>query len=221
MKYTQMDKTIVQHWDRQYLWHPFTQHTVWNAGEPLVIVAGEGEFLIDADGNRYIDGISSMWCNVHGHRHPAVDAAIKEQLDRISHTTLLGLTHPLAATLAKCLVDIAPPGLTKVFYSDDGSTAVEVAIKMAYAYWHHQGQSHRRKFLALRNAYHGDTIGAVSVGAIKVFHGIYKPLLFETLVSPSPYCYRCELGCARPPATWPAQLRLRRSSTGTPANWPP
>ena len=196
MDYADIDKTMIQQWDLDYVWHPFTQHTVWNASEPLVIVAGEKEFLIDADGKRYIDGISSMWCNVHGHRHPAVDAAIKEQIDRISHTTLLGLTHPLAATLAKRLVDIVPAGLTKVFYSDDGSTAVEVAIKMAYAYWHHKGQPQRTKFLALRNAYHGDTIGAVSVGAVEVFHGVYKPLLFETLLAPSPYCYRCELGCS-------------------------
>lgn len=192
-----IDKTTIQQWDLDYLWHPFTQHTVWNAREPLVIVAGEKEFLIDADGKRYIDGVSSMWCNVHGHRHPAIDAAIKEQIDRISHTTLLGLTHPLAAELAKRIVDIAPPGLAKVFYSDDGSTAVEVAIKMAYAYWHHKGQPQRMKFLALRNAYHGDTIGAVSVGCVEAFHGVYKPLLFETLFAPSPYCYRCQLGCSR------------------------
>jgi adenosylmethionine-8-amino-7-oxononanoate aminotransferase len=192
-----IDKTTIQRWDLDYLWHPFTQHTVWKASEPLVIVAGEGEFLIDADGKRYIDGISSMWCNVHGHRHPAVDAAVKEQLDKVAHTTLLGLTHPLAATLAKRLVEIAPQGLTKAFYSDDGSTAVEVAIKMAYAHWHHRGQPQRRKFLALRNAYHGDTIGAVSVGGVDVFHGVYKPLLFETLFAPSPYCYRCPLGCSQ------------------------
>jgi len=234
-----VDKKTIQQWDRQYVWHPFTQHTVWNAREPLVIVAGEGEFLIDADGKRYIDGVSSMWCNVHGHRHPSIDAAIKAQLDRVAHTTLLGLTHPLAAELARRLVEIAPAGtadketgrhgdaetrrhgdagtqrrgdketgrhgdkerrvLSKVFYSDDGSTAVEVAIKMAYAYWHHRGQPRRSRFLALRNAYHGDTIGAVSVGCVEVFHGVYKPLLFETLVAPSPYCYRCELG--RSPAT--------------------
>lgn len=196
MKYENIDTSTIQRYDLDYVWHPFTQHTVWNTRQPLVIVAGQGEFLIDADGKRYIDGISSMWCNVHGHRHPAVDTAIKDQLDRIAHTTLLGLTHPLAATLAKRLVEIAPPGLSKVFYSDDGSTAVEVAIKMAYAYWHHKGAPQRRKFVALRNAYHGDTIGAVSVGCVDVFHGVYKPLLFETLFAPSPYCYRCELDCS-------------------------
>lgn len=195
MNHENIDKQTVQSHDLQYLWHPFTQHTVWNAREPLVIVAGQGEYLIDADGKRYIDGISSMWCNVHGHRHPKIDAAIKAQLDSIAHSTLLGLTHPLAVQLAKRLVEIAPPGLTKVFYSDDGSTAVEVAIKMAYAHWHHKHQPQRRKFLAVRNAYHGDTIGAVSVGRVEAFHGVYKPLLFETLFAPSPYCYRCELGC--------------------------
>lgn len=196
MKYADTDKTTIQRWDLDHVWHPFTQHTVWNSREPLVIVAGEGEFLIDADGKRYIDGISSMWCNVHGHRHPAIDAAIKEQIDKVSHTTLLGLTHPLAVVLAKRLVEIAPAGLTKVFYSDDGSTAVEVAIKMAYAYWHHKGWPGRTKFVGLRNAYHGDTIGAVSVGCVDAFHGVFRPLLFETLFAPSPYCYRCELGCS-------------------------
>lgn len=194
-KFAAIDKATIQSWDHQYLWHPFTQHTVWNATEPLVIVSGDREYLIDADGNRYIDGVSSMWCNVHGHRHPAIDNAIKAQIDTLAHSTLLGLTHPPAVQLAKELVDIAPKGLTKVFYSDDGSTAVEVAIKMAYAYWHHKGQPQRRKFLSLRNAYHGDTIGAVSVGCVAAFHNVYKPLLFETLVAPSPYCYRCELSC--------------------------
>jgi adenosylmethionine-8-amino-7-oxononanoate aminotransferase len=108
VKYDDIERSTIQRWDQEYVWHPFTQHTVWNAREPLVIVGGQGEFLIDADGKRYIDGVSSMWCNVHGHRHPAVDAAIKEQLDKIAHTTLLGLTHPLAAALAKRLVEIAP-----------------------------------------------------------------------------------------------------------------
>lgn len=183
--------------DHQYVWHPFTQHAVWNVREPLVIVAGQGEYLVDDRGRRYIDGISSMWCNVHGHRHPRIDAAIREQLDRIAHTTLLGLTHPSAALLARRLVEIAPAGLAKVFYSDDGSTAVEVAVKMAYAYWHHRGQPDRRKFLAIRNAYHGDTLGAVSVGGVDIFHSVYKPLLFETLFAPSPYCYRCPLGACR------------------------
>ncbi len=197
MQYSNPDKQTIQQWDRDFVWHPFTQHSVWNAGEPLVIVEGEGEFVVDADGRRYIDGISSMWCNVHGHRHPVINAAIKQQLDRVAHTTLLGLTHPPAATLAKRLVEIAPPGLAKVFYSDDGSTAVEVAVKMAYAYWHHRGRPGRRKFLALRNAYHGDTIGAVSVGCVDIFHSTFRPLLFEAMFAPSPYCYRCELGCDR------------------------
>lgn len=173
------------------MWHPFTQHSLWNQVEPLIIVGGEGEFVIDAEGRRYIDGHSSLWCNIHGHRRPEIDAAIVEQLGRVAHTTLLGLASPPAVHLAERLVALAPPGLTKVFYSDDGSTSVEVACKLAYGYWHHQGRPERRKFVALRNAYHGDTIGSVSVGGIDLFHHVYKPLLFETHFVASPYCYRC------------------------------
>lgn len=184
-------------WDRRYVWHPFTQHLLWNAVDPLIIVGGEGEYLFDADGNRYIDGHSSLWCNIHGHRRPEINSAIIKQLDRIAHSTQLGLASPPAIRLAKRLVDLAPPGLTKVFYSDDGSTSVEVAVKMAYGYWHHVGQPQRSRFVALRNAYHGDTIGAVSVGGIDLFHGVYAPLLFKTEFAPSPYCYRCPLGKCR------------------------
>jgi len=193
-KYTNLDKDAVSRWDRQYLWHPFTQHSVWNRQDPLVIVAAEGDYLIDADGRRYIDGVASLWCVVHGHRKGQIDAAIRAQLDRMAHSTLLGLTHPLAAVLARRLVEIAPAGLTKVFYSDDGSTAVEVALKMAYAYWVHRGQPQRNRFVALQHSYHGDTLGAVSVGGIELFHDLFRPLLFETLFAPAPYCYRCALG---------------------------
>ncbi|MBI4578539.1 MAG: aminotransferase class III-fold pyridoxal phosphate-dependent enzyme, partial [Planctomycetes bacterium] len=144
-------------WDRRYVWHPFTQHSLWNDTEPLVIVAGEREYLYDAEGRRYIDGHSSLWCNIHGHRRPEIDAAIRAQLDRIAHSTQLGLASPPAIELAKRLIDIAPPGLTKVFYSDDGSTSVEVACKLAFAYWQHRGDRQRDRFIALGNAYHGDT----------------------------------------------------------------
>ncbi|MGQ9650420.1 MAG: adenosylmethionine--8-amino-7-oxononanoate transaminase [Phycisphaerae bacterium] len=181
-------------WDRRCVWHPFTQHSLWNVVDPLIIVGGEGEYLFDADGNRYIDGHSSLWCNIHGHRRAEINSAIVKQLDRIAHSTQLGLASPPAIQLAKRLVDLAPPGLTKVFYSDDGSTSVEVAVKLAYGYWHHTGKPHRNRFIALRNAYHGDTIGAVSVGGIELFHGVYAPLLFKTEFAPSPYCYRCPLG---------------------------
>jgi adenosylmethionine-8-amino-7-oxononanoate aminotransferase len=184
-------------WDRSHVWHPFTQHSLWNAVDPLIIVGGEGEYLFDADGSRYIDGHSSLWCNIHGHRRPEINSAIIKQLDRIAHSTQLGLASPPAIRLAKRLVDLAPPGLTKVFYSDDGSTSVEVAVKMAYGYWHHVGQPQRSRFVALRNAYHGDTIGAVSLGGIDLFHGVYAPLLFKAEFAPSPYCYRCPLGKCR------------------------
>jgi adenosylmethionine-8-amino-7-oxononanoate aminotransferase len=180
--------------DRRYVWHPFTQHSLWNQVDPLVIVGGEAEYLIDADGRRYIDGHSSMWCNIHGHRRPEIDRAIIEQLGKVAHCTQLGLASPPAIELARRLVDIAPPGLAKVFYSDDGSTALEVACKLAFAYWRHRGVQGRDGFLALGNAYHGDTLGAVSVGGIDLFHHVYHPLLFKTHFAPSPYCYRCPLG---------------------------
>ena len=179
--------------DRQFVWHPFTQHSLWNRVDPLIIVAAEDEFLIDIDGNRYIDGHSSLWCNIHGHRRAEIDDAIRRQLDRVAHSTQLGLASPPAIELAKRLIDIAPPGLSKVFYSDDGSTSLEVACKLAYGYWHHKGEPGRDRFVALRNAYHGDTIGAVSLGGIDLFHRAYAPLLFKTEFGPSPYCYRCPL----------------------------
>ena len=184
----------IAQWDHQYVWHPFTQMKQWAGQEPLVIVGGEREFLIDARGNRYIDGVSSMWCNVHGHNHPAINEAMIDQIGRISHSTLLGLTSPPGVVLARRLVEIAPGKLAKVFFSDNGSTAVEIACKMAFAYWRHRGRPERKSFVALRNAYHGDTIGAVSVGGIDLFHEMFGPLLFDAHLAPSPYCYRCELG---------------------------
>ena len=169
----------IQDLDGRHLWHPFTQQQGWSEEEPLVIERGEGTDLIAADGRRYIDGTSSLWCNVHGHRHPGIDKAIRDQLDRIAHSTMLGLTHPLAADLAERLVRIAPPGLDRVFYSDSGSTATEIALKMAFQFFQQEGETSRRSFVCLRDAYHGDTIGAVSVGGIDLFHECYGPLLFD------------------------------------------
>lgn len=166
--------------DHEHLWHPFTQQQGWVEEAPLVIERGEGCYLVDVDGNRYLDGHSSLWCNVHGHRHPVIDAAIREQVDRISHSTMLGLSHPGAAELAARLVAIAPPGLSRVFYSDSGATAAEIALKMAFQYHAQRGESVRTSFVHLREGYHGDTIGSVSVGGIDLFHATYKPLLFET-----------------------------------------
>ncbi len=166
--------------DRRHLWHPFTQQRAWELENPVVIESAEGTDLIADDGCRYIDGISSLWCNLHGHRHPTIDAAIRRQLDRVAHSTMLGLTHAPAAELAARLVAIAPPGLTRVFYSDAGSTATEIALKMAFQYWRQQGGQHARRtsFIGLADGYHGDTVGAVSVGGIDLFHGAYEPLLF-------------------------------------------
>jgi adenosylmethionine-8-amino-7-oxononanoate aminotransferase len=148
-----------------------------------IIERAEGTELIDTDGRRYIDGVSSLWCNVHGHRHPQIDAAVRAQLDRVAHSTMLGLSHPAAIELAERLIGIAPPGLSRVFYSDSGSTATEIALKMAFQYWQQQGGDSVRKtrFVSLRNAYHGDTVGSVSLGGIDLFHAMYRPLLFDTL----------------------------------------
>ena len=168
--------------DHRHLWHPFTQQRAWRAEEMVVIDWGEGTDLIDAEGRRYIDGVSSLWCNVHGHRHPLIDAAVRDQLDRVAHTTMLGLTHRGAAELAARLVELAPPGLGRVFYSESGSSATEIALKMAFQYWQQRGGQHRRRtsFVSLRGGYHGDTLGAVSVGGIDLFHGAYGPLLFRS-----------------------------------------
>ncbi len=166
--------------DRAHLWHPFTQQRGWMDEEPVIVERAEGTDLIDVEGRRYIDGVSSLWCNVHGHAHPRIDAAVRVQLDRMAHSTMLGLTHRPAIELAQRLVEIAPPGLTRVFYSDSGSTATEIALKMAFQYWQQRGER-RTRFVALQMAYHGDTIGSVSVGGIDLFHSMYRPLLFDTL----------------------------------------
>ena len=182
--------------DRRYLWHPFTPMAQWVSQEQLVIEAGEGEYLIDNHGRRYLDGVSSLWCNVHGHQVKEIDQAIKAQLGKIAHSTLLGLASPPSAQLAQRLTRMAPAGLEKVFFSDNGSTAVEAAAKIAFQYWRNLGKQ-RDSFLVLRNGYHGDTLGSVSLGGIDLFHETYKPLLFKTHLAPSPYCYRCELGLER------------------------
>ncbi len=165
--------------DKRVLWHPFTQQRGWCEEEPLIIERAQGCTLTDTDGNRYLDGVSSLWCNVHGHGHPAIDRAVREQLERVAHTTMLGLSHPGAIELAQRLVELAPRGLQRVFYSDNGSTATEVALKMAFQYWRHRGEPARDGFICLRDAYHGDTIGSVSVGGIDLFHACFGPLLFD------------------------------------------
>ena len=184
--------------DQQYLWHPFTQMKEWEKESPLIIQSGKGPFLIDVHGRRYLDGVSSLWVNLHGHRRKEIDRALISQIRKIAHTTLLGLSNIPAIELARKLLEIAPKGLARVFYSDNGSTAVEVALKMAFQYWQLKARPKKRKFVSFINAYHGDTLGSVSVGGIDLFHRRFEPLLFESVRVPYPYCYRCHLSLSYP-----------------------
>jgi adenosylmethionine-8-amino-7-oxononanoate aminotransferase len=175
--------------DKRVVWHPFTPVAEWEREEPLVVVRGEGNYLVGDDGRRYLDGVSSLWCNVHGHAHPRLNAAMRRQADAIAHSTFLGLTHPPGIELAEALVAVAPAGLTRVFYSDSGSTAVEIALKQAFQYWAHRGEPQRQRFIRLEHAYHGDTLGAVGVGGIELFHRIFGPLIVQSLPAPSPVTF--------------------------------
>ncbi len=192
--------------DRAHVWHPFTQMQTWleplPGDESVIIDHASGSWLFDTRGRKYLDAVSSLWVNVHGHHRPEIDSAIRLQLERVAHTTLLGLASPPSIELAAELVARAPrqglapgeQGLTKVFYSDSGSTAVEVALKMAFQHWKQRGTPQKRKFVALAEGYHGDTLGSVSVGGVDLFHEIFKPLLFECLRIPAPYAYRWPTG---------------------------
>ncbi|RJQ41500.1 MAG: adenosylmethionine--8-amino-7-oxononanoate transaminase [Nitrospiraceae bacterium] len=206
--------------DKKYLWHPFTQMKDWLEEKPVIISEGRDCFIKDVYGRWYLDAVSSMWVNIHGHKKKEIDDAIKEQIDRISHSTLLGSSNVPAIKLAEKLINIIqgsrgqgvkgsskikplkprtletsnPVVLSKVFYSDNGSTSVEIALKMSFQYWIHRGVEGKHSFLSLKNAYHGDTLGAVSVGGIDIFHKTFRPLLFKTYNAPSPYCYKCEHG---------------------------
>ncbi len=205
--------------DHRYVWHPFTQMRDWLKTEPLVIVRGRGAELQDAQGRRYLDANSSIWTNLHGHHHPRINAAIRRQLSRIAHSSALGLANEPASILAEALVRVAnPPAitrttpakfslssispksrpLTKVFFSDNGSTAVEVALKLCFEFAKRAGESRSPRFLGLEGAYHGDTVGAVSLGHIDLFHKAYAPLLFRSDKVMAPYCYRCRFNRAKP-----------------------
>jgi adenosylmethionine-8-amino-7-oxononanoate aminotransferase len=193
------DETIASR-DKDWLWHPFTQMKDWLNDEPLVIDGGQGVYLYDAEGNRYLDAVSSLWANLHGHRVPAIDDAVWEQLGRIAHSTLLGLSNGPAVELAGELLKLAPSGLSRVFYSGDGACAVEAALKMSYQYWRQKGAKYAKKkrFMSFANGYHGDTLGAVSVGGIESFHGIYADLVRPSIKIPYAYCYRCHLDLSHP-----------------------
>lgn len=207
--------------DKKYIWHPFTQMQEWQQEPQLIIESGKGSVLTDIRGKNYIDGVSSLWVTVHGHRKKEIDNAVAAQLKKIAHSTLLGLSNVPAVLLAEKLARIAPPGLSRVFYSDNGSTSVEIALKIAFQYWQQKGPKFRAKtkFISLKDAYHGDTLGSVSVGGIDLFHQIYKPLLFTSYKIESPYCYRCGLGKSYPTcklacaASAEEMIRRRRNET--------
>jgi len=173
--------------DGACLWHPYTQ--MLNRPAPLEVVRGAGVYLYTADGRRYLDGVSSWWVNIHGHAHPQLNAALARQADTLEHVIFAGCTHPPAVELAERVVELLPPGLTRVFYSDNGSTAVEVALKLAWQYWQNRGEPERRTFIALEHAYHGDTVGAMSVSAASSFTAPFEPLLFPVARVADPYCY--------------------------------
>jgi adenosylmethionine---8-amino-7-oxononanoate aminotransferase len=190
-------KTLIER-DRAYLWHPYTQMRTSPA--PLPIVSGEGVYLYTQDGRRLLDGISSWWVNIHGHSHPRLNRALADQASRLEHVMFAGCTHQPAVDLAERLVEVLPAGLTRVFYSDNGSTAVEVAVKLALQYWSNKidrGQSDRRRIVALHHAYHGDTVGAMSASEDSVFTRAFTPLMFPVARAHAPYCYRCPLGLKR------------------------
>ena len=180
--------------DRRFLWHPYTQMKDYEDRDLLLVDRAEGLFLYDADGNRYYDTVSSWWCIVHGHNHPTIKAAVRDQMERLEQVLLAGVSHAPAILLAEKLVQLTPPALTRVFYSDNGSTACEIAVKMSLQYWQQSGQPARRQFIGLERGYHGDTIGTMSLGGTPGFHGPFAELLFHTHRLPSPYCYRCPMG---------------------------
>jgi len=186
--------------DQAHVWHPFTQMRDWNspAHVPIVIVEGTGAILKAEDGREFLDGNSSIWTNLHGHRHPSIDQAIRDQLDRIAHSSFLGLTNDVAARLAAELIEISGLSGHKVFFSDDGSTAMEAALKMVFQARMQRGEKSSTTFVSLANGYHGDTVGAMSAGHSPLFHRVYKPLLFETREVMSPACYRCPHNRAEP-----------------------
>ncbi len=181
--------------DRACLWHPYTQ--MLTAAPPLAIVRAQGVYLYTEDGRRILDGISSWWVNIHGHSHPKLNEALAAQARELEHVLFAGCTHRPAVELAERLLEVLPRGMARVFYSDNGSTAVEVALKLALQYWRNRGEPRRRTFVTLHHAYHGDTVGAMSASEDSVFTQAFAPLLFPVVRAHAPYCYRCPLGLER------------------------
>lgn len=197
-----VSRAQLKEWDAAHVWHPFTPMSAWREEDAPIIAGASGFELIDTDGRRYLDGISSLWCNVHGHCVPEIDNAIRDQLTRVGHSTLLGLSSDVSIEFARMLVERVPSGLTRVFYSDSGATSVEVALKLTYQYHRQKPQPEPKRdtFVCVGNAYHGDTIGTVSVGNIELFHRTYQSLLFPTISVPSPVALRVKDGFDK--VTW-------------------
>ncbi len=203
----------LKEWDHAHVWHPFTQMRDWLQEEPIIIAKGEGNYLIDTNGERYLDGVSSLWCNVHGHAHPKINQAIVAQVKDIAHSTTLGLANIPSIQLAKRLAELTPAGLERVFYSDAGATATEIALKLAFQYWQLREETQRTKFASLVEAYHGDTLGAVSVGYSELFHHFYRPLLTDTIRLTPPHIFRFERGFTPEKALAEAQREAREKLT--------
>ncbi|MGX2961045.1 adenosylmethionine--8-amino-7-oxononanoate transaminase [Peribacillus sp. JNUCC 23] len=183
----------LENWDKEYVWHPFTQMKMYQQNKPLIIESGQGSYLYDIEGKKYLDGYASLWVNVHGHNVPALNEALIHQVHQIAHSTLLGSANVPSILLAKKLAEITPGNLCKVFYSDTGSASVEIALKIAYQYWQNtnlEKYKNKHTFISLDDAYHGDTIGSVSVGGMDLYHRIFEPLLFKRVSLPTPHTYR-------------------------------
>ncbi len=207
-------RRLIAH-DKRAVWHPFTQMRDWLSDpEPLIIERAQGCTLYDSEGRGYLDGVASLWVNTHGHGHPAIKQALRVQLEKLDHSSLLGLSNPPAIAFAEALLKVAPKGLRKVFYSDSGSTAMEIALKLAYQYWQNQGGQAAKKqaFVTLSEAYHGDTIGSVSLGGIDLFHKTYRPLLFKTQQIKTPYGSGDPLEGERALKTLAALLKTKRAT---------
>jgi adenosylmethionine---8-amino-7-oxononanoate aminotransferase len=188
--------------DLAVVWHPCTQMKDHERLPMIPIARGSGVWLYDFDGRRYLDGISSWWVNLFGHANPRINAAVREQLDRLEHVMLAGFTHEPVLELSEALVRILPPGLTRCFYADNGSAAVEVAVKMSFHYWQNRGRPHKRRFITLSNSYHGETLGALAVGDVELYKKVYQPLLMDVITVPSPDCHLREPG-----SDWEAHSR--------------
>jgi adenosylmethionine-8-amino-7-oxononanoate aminotransferase len=180
--------------DLAVVWHPCTQMKDHERLPMIPIAHGSGVWLYDFDGRRYLDGISSWWVNLFGHVNPRINAAVREQLDRLEHVMLAGFTHEPVLELSECLVRLLPAGLTRCFYADNGSAAVEVAVKMSFHYWQNRGRPRKRRFITLSNSYHGETLGALAVGDVELYKKVYQPLLMDVITVPSPDCHLREPG---------------------------